>query len=133
MDLYLIARRTTDMEKALAFYVGVLGFEKTHEVRMGARQIVYVGPASRAWAFQLIQDGGTAPAVDRGEFVGLETGAFESELARLKETNVAIDGPHVLPGGARYAFLDDPDGHRIRLIEKTGFLRGGVHGAGPAR
>jgi catechol 2,3-dioxygenase-like lactoylglutathione lyase family enzyme len=133
VDLYLIARRTTDMEKALAFYVGVLGFEKTHEVRMGARHIVYVGPASRAWAFQLILDGGAAPAVDRGEFVGLETDAFESELARLRQKNVAIDGPHVLPGGASYAFLDDPDGHRIRLIEKTGFLRGGVHGSGPAR
>ena len=38
LGLYLVARRTTDLEKALAFYVGVLGLEKTHEVRMGSRR-----------------------------------------------------------------------------------------------
>jgi catechol 2,3-dioxygenase-like lactoylglutathione lyase family enzyme len=130
MDLYLIARRTSDLEKALAFYVDILGLEKTHEVRMGSRQIVYVGPSSRAWAFQLIEDGGPPPAVDPGEFVGLETDAFEAEVARLRGRGATLDGPHALPGGARYAFLADPDGHRVRLIEKTGFLKGGVHGAG---
>lgn len=129
MNLYLIARRTRDLEKALAFYVGVLGLEKTHEVRMGARQVVYVGPASRAWAFQLVADGGPPPAVDAGEFIGLETDDIEGELARLSARGAALDGPHTLPGGARYAFLADPDGHRIRLIEKTGFLKGGVHGS----
>jgi len=73
VDLYLVARRTTDMERALAFYVGVLGLEKTHEVAMGKRRVVYVAPPSRAWAFQLIGDGGPAPPVDPGEFAGLET------------------------------------------------------------
>jgi catechol 2,3-dioxygenase-like lactoylglutathione lyase family enzyme len=128
VDLYLIARRTSDLEKALAFYVSVLGFEKSHEVRMPGRHIVYVGPRSRAWAFQLIEDGGGAPVVDQGEFVGLETDAIEDEIASLRSRGATIDGPHVLPGGARYVFLSDPDGHRLRLIEKTGFLRGGVHG-----
>ncbi len=130
MDLYLIARRTSDLEKALAFYVGVLGLEKSHEVRMGSKQVVYVGPSSRAWAFQLIQDGGAPPAVDAGEFVGLETDDIEGELGRLRSRGAVLDGPHTLPGGARYAFLSDPDGHRVRVIEKTGFLKGGVHGAG---
>lgn len=129
MDLYLIARRTSDLAKALDFYVSVLGFEKSHEVRAGGRHVVYVGPPSRAWAFQLIQDGGERPAVDPGEFVGLETDAIEDDMAALRSRGAAIDGPHVLPGGARYVFLQDPDGHKIRLIEKTGFLRGGVHGA----
>ncbi|MEZ0230403.1 MAG: VOC family protein [Planctomycetota bacterium] len=130
MDLYLVVRRTVDLEKALAFYVGVLGLERTHEVRMGARQVVYVGPSSRVWAFQLVVDGGAPPAVDAGEFVGLETGDFDGEVARLRGRGAALDGPHTLPGGARYVFLVDPDGHRLRLIEKTGFLKGGVHGAG---
>src|SRR5271154_6709648 len=100
MELYLIARRTSDMEKALAFYSGVLGFEKSHEVRMKGRHVVYLGPSSREWAFQLVSDGGAPPLVDPGEFVGLETGELEAELARLRERNAAIDGPHVLPGGA---------------------------------
>lgn len=129
MDLYLIARRTTDMERALAFYVGVLGLEKTHEVRMGARHVVYVGPPSRAWAFQLVLDGGEKPLVDSGEFVGLETDDFDSDVERLRARGATIDGPHSLPGGAHYVFLADPDGHKIRLIEKTGFLKGGTHGA----
>jgi catechol 2,3-dioxygenase-like lactoylglutathione lyase family enzyme len=129
MDLYLLARRTSDLERALAFYVGVLGLEKTHEVAMGKRRIVYVGPKSRTWAFQLVADGGPSPAVDPGEFAGLETDDFAGELERLEQRGAVIDGPHVLPGGARYCFLEDPDGHRVRLIEKTGFLKGGVHGS----
>jgi catechol 2,3-dioxygenase-like lactoylglutathione lyase family enzyme len=131
MDLYLIARRTADLERALAFYVGVLGLVKTHEVRdPRGRHVVYVGPESRAWAFQLIDDGAGAPAVDPGEFVGFECDDLEGTLARIRERGGEIDGPRVLPGGAHYAFVDDPDGHRIRLIERTGFLKGGVHGAG---
>jgi catechol 2,3-dioxygenase-like lactoylglutathione lyase family enzyme len=115
------------MERALAFYVGVLGLEKTHEVAMGKRRVVYVSPPSRAWAFQLISDGGAAPSVDPAEFAGLETDDFASDLERLRQRGATIDGPHVLPGGAHYCFLEDPDGHRVRLIEKTGFLKGGVH------
>ena len=129
MNLYLVARRVTDLEKALAFYVGVLGLEKSHEVRMGSREIVYVGPSSREWAFQLIRDGQGAPSVDPGEFTGIETDDFEGEIGKLRSRSALLDGPHTLPGGAHYAFLTDPDGHRIRLIEKTGFLKGGVHGS----
>lgn len=129
MDLYLVARRTSDMKKALAFYVDLLGFEQSHEVKMPGRHVVYVGPKSRAWAFQLIADGAGPPVADPGEFVGLETDDFEGELARLRAKSAPLDGPHVLPGGAHYAFLEDPDGHRVRLIEKTGFLKGGVHAA----
>jgi catechol 2,3-dioxygenase-like lactoylglutathione lyase family enzyme len=129
VELYLIARRTADIEKALAFYVGVLGLEKTHEVRAPGRHVVYVGPASRDWAFQLVADGQGAPAVDPGEFVGLECEDLEGTLEGIRARGGTLDGPHTLPGGARYAFVQAPDGHRVRLIDKTGFLRGGVHGS----
>ena len=130
MELYLVARRTSDLERALAFYVGVLGLEKSHEVRdPRGRHVVYVGPTSRSWAFQLVSDGQGPPLVDAGEFIGLECDDLESVLSGIRARGGELDGPHVLPGGARYAFVQDPDGHRIRLIDKTGFLRGGVHGS----
>jgi len=130
MKLYLIARRVTDVERALAFYVGVLGFEKTHEVRdPRGKHVVYVGPASREWSFQLVQDGGAPPAVDAGEFVGFECSDLEGTLETIRRNGGAIDGPFTLPGRARYAFVQDPDGHKIRLIDDVGFLKKGVHGS----
>lgn len=129
MNLYLVARRVRDVEAAVAFYVNVLGLERTHEVRVPGKHVVYVTPASRAWAFQLIADGGAPAVTDPGEFVGLELAEFERDVAAIERRGGALDGPHVLPGGARYAFVTDPDGHRIRLIEETGFLKGGVHAA----
>lgn len=127
MNLQLVVRRTADMEKALAFYVGVLGLEKAHEIRVpGGKHIVYAAPASRAWAFQLVQDSGPAPLVDPGEHVSLECDALEADLERIRARGGAVEGPKALPGGARFAFVTDPDGHRIRLGEKTGFLSQGL-------
>jgi catechol 2,3-dioxygenase-like lactoylglutathione lyase family enzyme len=129
VDLYLVTRRTTDMERALAFYVGVLGLERAHEIKdPRGRHVVYATAKGRAWAFQLVQDGGPAPVVDPGEYVSLESDSLETDLNAIRARGGTLDGPHALPGGARYAFLADPDGHRIRLIDRTGFLK---HGVGP--
>jgi len=109
---------TTEMRRALAFYVDTLGgtvsyrFPETGEpeyvtVRLGTSS-VGLGVNGRAKA---------GPPDDRFE-LGLYTSDVDAVVARLRQSGVrVVDEPKDQPWGERMARVLDPDGNRVTLFE----------------
>ncbi len=105
----------TDQDRALEFYVGVLGFEKRMDAPFGpARWIEVVPPGAR-----------TSVALEFKESAGVDTGI------RLTTSDAAADHEALRAAGVdvdaeimRMEFvppmfaLRDPDGNRLILVER---------------
>lgn len=109
--LYEVAIRVKDLERAEAFYLGVLGLEVG--VRDETRRWSFLR-AGEAGMVVLQEDTGTWPlqhfafAVDEAE--------IERAAAELRARGVSVSGPVVhdwMPASSLY--FADPDGHELEL------------------
>jgi catechol 2,3-dioxygenase-like lactoylglutathione lyase family enzyme len=112
-----VAVPVTDQERALTFYVDVLGFEKTRDVPFGPGQrwIEVALPAGGATI--AIPPLGDAPVgIDTG--IRLTTANAEADHAILVSKAVDVD-PEILqyPGVPPMFSLRDPDGNRLYVVE----------------
>ncbi len=108
----------SDQERALAFYTGVLGFEKRMDVPMGdADRWIEVAPKGQQTSIAIARP-------PQGEPVGVETGVSlstsdaDGDHAALKAAGVDVDdvmrwGDPVPP---MFSFRD-PDGNTLRIVE----------------
>jgi catechol 2,3-dioxygenase-like lactoylglutathione lyase family enzyme len=124
-----------DQERALAFYVGVLGFEKRVDFVYGAERIrwIEVAPAGASNSISLVpRDEGT---VSRGDatYCALATSDIEADHAALRAAGAVVDAEIARTGGRRagliavdrsvgdpvpaQCFFRDPDGNRFLLVE----------------
>jgi catechol 2,3-dioxygenase-like lactoylglutathione lyase family enzyme len=110
---------TTDLERAHAFYGGVLGLERIEE---SAYANAYdVGATS----LRVTRVDRVAPAPYT--VLGWRVGDVRRAIAGLAASGVAIlrfsgleqdpEGVWAAPGGARVAWFDDPDGNRLSVSE----------------
>jgi catechol 2,3-dioxygenase-like lactoylglutathione lyase family enzyme len=107
-----------DQEKALAFYVDVLGFEKRLDAPFGpGGRWIEVAPPGAATTIALVP----APAGDAAEMViSLATDDADSDHATLLARGVDADaevlrmGEYVPP---MFTFRD-PDGNRFRMVQR---------------
>ena len=99
----------TDVDAALAFYVGVLGFSLR---RRGE------GTGGGELAFLVAPGGGELQlrrgSPDLAHAAALNVDDVDALLVRTK----AVRGPYTLPSGSRVAFVADPDGNRLELVQK---------------
>ncbi|MFD0883459.1 3-phenylpropionate/cinnamic acid dioxygenase subunit beta [Streptosporangium algeriense] len=104
--------RITDRGRSLTFYRS-LGFELLQEMPVGHATHLFLGLDGSA-VLELVVDP-AAPAGEAGGYrhLALETGRLAQVLDRVP----AERGPLTTPSGARLAFLRDPDGYEIELIE----------------
>ena len=112
-----VAIPASDQERSLAFYVDVLGFEKTRDLPFGNGQ---------RWIEVSLPAGGTTIAIPpRGDApVGVDTGIrlttadAASDHAALLAKDVDVD-PEILrfPGAPPMFTLRDPDGNRLYVVE----------------
>ncbi len=120
--------RVGDLERSLAFYTDVLGMKllRRHEVPDGKFTLAFVGygPESEGAVIELTHNWGT----DRYELgsafghVALEVDDAAAACAEIKRrggTVVREAGP-MKHGSTVIAFVQDPDGYRIELIQKKG-------------
>jgi lactoylglutathione lyase len=117
-----IALRVTDIDRSLAFYVGGMGFEEMFRLdRDGELWIVYL----RVTDEQFIElfPGGKGDRAPDAETIGynhlcLEVDDLDAVIARLAERGVSLSRPKkVAADGNAQAWVKDPDGHRIELMQ----------------
>jgi catechol 2,3-dioxygenase-like lactoylglutathione lyase family enzyme len=108
----------SDQERALAFYVETLGFEKRLDAPFGqGGRWIEVAPAGAATTIALVPADGGGPS---GIVVSLATGDADGDHEALVTRGVDADaavlrmGEYVPP---MFTFRD-PDGNQFRMVER---------------
>ncbi|WP_088181849.1 VOC family protein [Sphingobium sp. Z007] len=128
-----VAVRTPDLQTALDFYVGILGFRVVAKWNYADEQLAYVAPATDDHFYVEILGGGNPqpqdvrPYTDLGDslkYAGyhhfcLKVDSVDATVEKLRERGVTIvTEPFVLPAISRkLAFFCDPFGNLIELAE----------------
>ena len=115
-----VAVPVTDHERAIAFYVGTLGFEKRLDAPFGAGlRWVEVAPPGAATTIALAPAPEGAPVgVDTG--VRLTTANADGDHAHLLESGVDADAEVIRwPGVPPMFSFRDPDGNRLYIVESA--------------
>jgi predicted enzyme related to lactoylglutathione lyase len=116
-DIAFFAYAVSDMEKARAFYEGVLNLKPNSE---------YDGSGSPNWVEYDIGSTtlgiGCAPGMfepsPKGASAALEVANFDDALAAVKTKGIpVVMGPHEFPS-CRMVVIADPDGNRITLHKR---------------
>jgi catechol 2,3-dioxygenase-like lactoylglutathione lyase family enzyme len=105
----------SDQDRALAFYVGVLGFELLYDTPMGPdMRWVQIKPKGADTTVTLVT---WFPTMAPGSLKGLllETDSLEEDVERFKSAGVVIEGDIQEEAWGRYVTFDDPDGNGIVL------------------
>ena len=118
-----VSRSTGQLSKMLEFYQALgCNLEKhvTDSVQ-GLERAVLNLPGSNA-CLQLIQrqSGLVTPAgLDWPDHIAFHTPDLEQALQEFLAAGAVLEnGPYRTPSGSLVAFVQDPDGHRIELVEK---------------
>jgi catechol 2,3-dioxygenase-like lactoylglutathione lyase family enzyme len=119
-EVHTITVPVSSQDRALAFYVDQLGFEKRMDVSFGEGQHwIEVAPAGAATTIALPPPGGAVtPGVDTG--IRLTTLDAEADHGRLRERGVDVDAEILRFGeGVPPMFsLRDPDGNTLYVVEQ---------------
>jgi lactoylglutathione lyase len=123
MELIHTCYRITDPERSIAFYEA-LGFEKRRELPIRDEAVNYfLGiPGGNGPELELTHNFG----VDSYELgtayghIAVTVDDIEAALAALTEKGIEPEKPpyRVREGGSLIAFVRDPDGYRVELIER---------------
>jgi lactoylglutathione lyase len=121
--------RVRDLEKSLDFYTRQLGMSlfSRNDYPSGRFTLAFVGYGANMWAGTAIE---LTHNWDQAEPYALGTGFGHLALgvkdiygvcARLSEAGVPIPRPPgpMIHGGPVIAFIEDPDGYRIELIQRS--------------
>ena len=112
-----------DVDDAVAFYTGQLGFEL--EQQMGPAFAIVVLDGARLWlsgpassAARPMPDG-AKPEPGGWNRIAVEVDDIEAEVARLRDAGVGFRSEIVSGPGGKQAVLDDPAGNPVELFEPT--------------
>jgi lactoylglutathione lyase len=120
--------RITDPEKSRAFYEA-LGFTFSRDMdivrdgQLEATNYFYsLGDAENVLELTFNHDGRTYELGDAYGHIAIGVGDLDGTLSRLKEQGIEPEREpyRVREGGSRLAFVRDPDGYRIELIDRSG-------------
>lgn len=114
----------TDQERAIAFYVDTLGFEKRADVPFAgdAYRWVEVAPAGADTTIAIVPPPEGQPAGDKQTGIGLQTTDIDALHADLKARGVDVDdevsrmGDPVPP----LFWFRDPDGNVLMVVDVSG-------------
>ncbi len=119
--------RVRDPDASVAFY-RALGFEERGRLNFESAYNVYLGLPGEGDTLELTVNVGREEPYDLGDgynHVAVTVDDVDEALARLAEMGVEPEKPPYRPGGRedlpRIAFVADPDGYRIELIDGGAF------------
>jgi lactoylglutathione lyase len=131
-----VSRSTGKLQAMLEFYIA-LGCVLEKRVKadvQGLERAVLRLPGSDA-CLQFIQreTGAVTPAgLDWPDHIAFHTADLELALRTVLAVGASLEnGPYRTPTGSVVAFVQDPDGHRIELVEKRSSLETSVADSGP--
>ena len=105
------------MDTSLRFYKDVLDLEPERQFQTGdGRHIAFLNSGSTK--IELICDG-TGAEVDAGNDIswGFEVSSLDATMAMLQQKGIPITGPIQPNPSVRFAYITDPDGMKIQLVE----------------
>lgn len=115
--IQLISLAVADQDRALRFYVDVLGFEVVRDNHMGpAQRWVQIAPPGAQTSITLVTWFPTMPAGSTKGTV-LESDDLDADVAALTAKGLTIEGGIQSQPWGRYVTFDDPDGNGIVLQE----------------
>jgi lactoylglutathione lyase len=123
MELIHTCYRITDIDRSVAFYEA-LGFEERRRMAIRDEAInVFMGLPGDADRLELTYNFG----VDSYELgtgyghIAVTVDNLDGTLGRLAEKGIEPEKPpySVREGGSRLAFVRDPDGYRVEIIERA--------------
>ncbi len=115
--------RVRDLERSVAFYRDVLGLEETarRDSPVG-NKLVYVTDPASGHEIELCYQPKSGPFTFPEDIfhVAFEVSDLVAFGEALKKRGIPFtDGPHVSATGAMLAFIDDPDGYEIELMQRA--------------
>lgn len=120
MELVHTCLNVTDVEESVAFYTTQLGFEESwsFESADGRTENRYVACESGVELQLSETDGETdLEAGDLWDHVAVAVDDVDETFERIDAPEVVSSPSDQPPAGARTAVIEDPDGHRIELVE----------------
>ncbi|MCC6589487.1 MAG: VOC family protein [Bryobacterales bacterium] len=120
--LAYVRYKVSDLEKAKAFYTGVLGYEQAFE-------------QNGVVAFQINDSqfveiaAGLGDEDERLDHVAFEVSDLYTMRVELNRRGVPAPIPQTTPAGDRAIAVNDPDGHRILFVQ---YMPGSMHRKPPA-
>jgi len=102
-----------DLERSMAFYQKLFGFEAVKRFKFGENNIVLLDIGDGYLELIQTAEGPVPPA---GSHIALLEPDFDQKVKALEEMGLEI---RLVPGldGDRLCFFQDPDGHMIELTE----------------
>lgn len=117
--LYNALVAVTDVDRALAFYVDTLGWEKREDQPMGDERWVTVAPPGAQTALALgkgMMAGELKPGMNAG--ITVVSNDLDGDFARLKDAGVEFTAPiETMPWGDRATWFRDPDGNQFFFVQ----------------
>jgi lactoylglutathione lyase len=118
--------RVGDLEKSLAFYQGVLGMQllRRHDYPTGRFTLAFVGYGSEAESavLELTHNWDTASyelGTAYGHIaIGVEDASAACEQIKARGGKVVREAGPMKGGTTVIAFVEDPDGYKIELIQQ---------------
>ena len=119
-----VAYHVADIERALGFYVGVLGLKETMRIPLGNNlsEVILAFPETKSAGVILMwntdRPKGTPLEIGEGysRFV-LRVSDVEGAFAHLQKHNAPVVTPVTTFGNLKFAMVKDPDGYVIELLE----------------
>jgi lactoylglutathione lyase len=118
-----VSRSTGQLSKMLEFYQALgCSLEKhiTDSVQGLERAVLNLPGSNACLQFIQRQIGPVTPAgLDWPDHIAFHTDDLEQALQEILAAGATLEnGPYRTPTGSLVAFVQDPDGHRIELVEK---------------
>jgi len=121
-----VATRTRDLDAAIAFYKALgLELSRTHELERNQATLAFMTRPGDDFSIELVYTWGRDEPYDGGARFGhfaFDVEDLEAAYAELLAAGAADVGrppaEHPTGSGPRIAFVADPDGNSIELIER---------------
>ena len=110
----------TDQDKALDFYVNVLGFEKALDAPMGPdMRFLSVVPTGAVTQLVLAHTSWGGPISTENTGISFTTPDIDETYRTYSGRGVKFSGPpEDMPWGQKGAWFSDPDGNQFFLVEE---------------
>jgi len=119
--------RVLDVDRSIAFYEA-LGYERRGKLQFETAFNVYMGLPGDGDTLELTVNVGRSEPYDLGDgynHIALTVDDLDALLAELAPLGFLPEKPPFHPGGrpevGRIAFVQDPDGYRVELIDGGSF------------
>lgn len=118
MHIHHFGVKVKDVETALKFYCEVIGFNLKETVDMGGQHYYFVGDENISLEIEQSYQAGEKPYDNGYSHMALAVDDLEAYCRRLRQQSVKfLLEPSQFRPDRKIAFIEDPEGNAIQIIE----------------